>query len=290
MFKFYTDFTVKAPAKVNLHLAVKDRREDGFHNLESLFLAVDFCDILKFRLIEGEKLTKIDMEGLKFTVKDKENIIFKAISLFREKTGFDKGLEVNVVKNIPLGGGLGGGSSDAASTLLALNKMTDFPLTKEQLLEIGAVLGSDVPFFLHETPAAWVTGRGELIKPLKTPQMFIALVNPGFPSDTARAFRLLDEKREHYATKFPAQEIFDCLESHDSWFEKNIFSSFYNDFLEIFDESEKEAYDKIISDLYESGAVYANLSGSGSTCFGIFKERVAEKMSLTANIYNAAFH
>jgi len=272
------DLTVTAPAKVNLHLAVKDRRNDGFHTLESLFIAVNFGDTLNFRLTKDKNTVKICMEGLKLTVKKKDNIIFKAINLFREKTGFDTGLIVNAEKRVPAGGGLGGGSSDAAATLLALNKIAGFPLTKESLLETGAVLGSDVPFFLHQSPAAWVTGRGECIKPLKAPQMYLALVNPGFPSDTARAFHLLDkyrEQRAEYKEQKTGQEIFDCLCSSASWFDGNLFSKFFNDFLDVFDESEKKTYDKIISDLYELGAVYANLSGAGSTCFGVFKEREA---------------
>jgi len=210
--EFISNLTVKAPAKINLHLAVKDRRVDGFHNLESLFFSVDFYDILYFRLSWDEKLIKIDMKGLKFNLKEQDNIIFKAISLFREKAGFNKGLEVSVEKNIPSGGGLGGGSSDAAAALLALNKMAGFPLAKETLLEMGATLGSDVPFFLHEIPAAWVTGRGEQIKPLNSvPQIYIVLVNPGFSSNTTKAFRLLDENREQ-RTGDRGQEIIDCLE------------------------------------------------------------------------------
>jgi len=246
--------TVTAPAKVNLNLAVLDRRPDGFHNIESVFLAVDFGDTLHFEPIPGEKTLKLAIEGPAAAGLDlpvEKNIIFKALSLFRDKTGFAQGLKIRVEKRIPIGGGLGGGSSDAAATLLALNKLAGFPLSREQLLEMAAALGSDVPFFIYETAAARVTGRGECVEPLEAPCFFLVLVNPGFPSDTAAAFRLLDEYRANG-------------DSHL--------------FLPVFKEPEKSVYNSIISRLRELGAEPAGLSGAGSTCFGIFKEKpLAEK-------------
>jgi 4-diphosphocytidyl-2-C-methyl-D-erythritol kinase len=249
--------TVKAPAKLNLYLAVKDRRPDGFHNLESVFLALDFGDTLHFELFPGQKTTDIVMEGLNFTLPKEKNIIFKALSLFREKTGLCEGLKIRVEKRIPSGGGLGGGSSDAASTLLALNCLAGFPLDRGSLLEMAASLGSDVPFFIYETAAARVRGRGECIEPVEAPRCFFVLVNPGFPSDTAAAFRLLDEYRGvNGVTR--SETVTDTL---------------FNDFLPVFKDPEKSVYNEIISTLKELGAYSANLSGAGSTCFGVFKER-----------------
>jgi 4-diphosphocytidyl-2-C-methyl-D-erythritol kinase len=268
------ELTIAACAKVNLHLAVLDRRPDGFHNLESIFLAVDFSDYLHFMPFEGENSLDIVMEGV--SIPPEQNIIFKAVSLFRAKTGFTQGLKIRAEKRIPPGGGLGGGSSDAASTLLALNKLADYPLTRGELLEMGYVLGSDVPFFIYETGAGWVTGRGESVEPVQAPKWFIVLVNPGFSSDTTAAFRLLDESRNssNNAIKFG--------QSRRDFFTDNVLLSdcknFYNDFLSVFSEP---AYDEIILRLNELGAYYANLSGAGSTCFGIFNERsLAEKAVL----------
>ncbi|MCL2196655.1 MAG: 4-(cytidine 5'-diphospho)-2-C-methyl-D-erythritol kinase [Treponema sp.] len=238
---------VSAPAKVNLHLTVLDKRPDGFHNLESVFLAVNLADTLYFEPIEPENSIEIDMQGINSPIPTEKNIIFKAVSLFRQKTGFSQGLKITVEKRIPLGGGLGGGSSDAASTLLALNKLAGSPCGKDTLLEMASSLGSDVPFFIHEITAAIVTGRGEHIQPIETPPMHLVLVNPGFPSDTAAAFRLLDDYRER---------------------EKD----YANDFLSIFPEKEKSVYNEIISRLKELGAANANLSGAGSTCFGVFED------------------
>jgi len=253
--------TIFSPAKVNLHLAVKNRRDDGFHDLESIFLALNFGDLLHFNAMDTIS-DEISMGNCPVTMLD--NIIYKAITLFRQKTGFSLGLNVNVVKRIPLGGGLGGGSSNAAATLLALNKILGSQgeaLSCEALLEMAAVLGSDVPFFIHETPAAMVCGRGEIIEPVDMPPMFLVLVNPGFPSDTGRAFRLLDEKR------IITKEL-----THRNTGSCGLWQNFVNDFLSIFPEEEQRIYNEIISALQSQGAQYANLSGSGATCFGIFEE------------------
>jgi len=281
MSDFFDKITVSAPVKVNLHLAVKDKRPDGFHNLESVFLAVDFGDTLHFQP-NLENITEITVHGINFDIPMEKNIIFKAISLFKEKTGINQGFKVYVEKRIPLGGGLGGGSSDAAAALLALNKIADFPCSRETMLEMAASLGSDVPFFIHQTPAAWVTGRGEIIQPFEIPNLFLVLVSPGFPSDTAAAFRLLDAHRDTHTeisiSSFSSVSFVPpCL--REMKFEKD---GFFNDFLPVFLEKEKAVYNKIISQLQEQGAVFSSLSGAGSTCFGVFeREEQAQKAAQT---------
>jgi len=259
--------TIFAPAKVNLHLAVKNRREDGFHNLESLFLALNFGDLLHFKAMDAIS-DEISMGNCPVPMLD--NIVYKAITLFRQKTGFSQKFNVIVEKRIPISGGLGGGSSNAAATLLALNKILGSrgeALGREALLEMAAALGSDVPFFIHETPAAKVSGRGEIIEVVDMPPMFLVLVNPGFPSDTGRAFRLLDEKRElGIITKEFKQQTTGSCGLCGSW------QNFVNDFMSIFPEEERRIYNEIIFALQSQGAQYANLSGSGATCFGVFEE------------------
>ena len=276
MSKTMQKLTILAPAKLNLHLAVLDRRPDGFHNIESLFLTIDLCDTLHFLPVNSRN-SEIAMEwrgGAGETIPMEKNIIFKALSLFREKTGFEQGLQIRVEKRVPAGGGLGGGSSNAASTLLALNKMANSPLSRSELLEMAAVLGSDVPFFIHKTPAAWVTGRGEHIEPLEAPPWFFVLVNPGFPSDTGTAFRLLAESRIQNLSCQDASNRRFAMPRHQ---ELN-FDLFFNDFLSVFGEPEKSVYNDIIYRLCELGADYAGLSGAGATCFGVFGDRaLAEK-------------
>jgi len=258
--------SVFAPAKINLHLRVKDRRQDGFHNIESVFLALNFGDTLYFKVLKGENTLKIDMQGLK-SLPPEENIIFKAVSMFREKTGFKNGLKIRVKKRIPLGGGLGGGSSDAAAALLTLNKLAGSPCRREDLLEMAEILGSDVPFFIHETAAALVTGRGENILPLKAPELSLLLVNPGFRSETAAAYKLIDQNRTSAQTG--KINVF----MNKSKFDEKDFSLFTNDFLNFSPETQKSVYNEIIAELREMGAQYANLSGSGATCFGVFSDR-----------------
>jgi len=266
MLKNAQDLTVLSPAKVNLHLAVLDRRPDGFHDIESVFLAVDFADTLHFELAGQENNVEIVLEtGSEpgsVPIPPEKNIIFTALSLFRAKTGFSKGLKIKVQKRIPIGGGLGGGSSNAASTLLALNKLAGSALSPDLLQEMGASLGSDVPFFLSGTAAALVTGRGEKIEALSLPRLFLTLVNPGFSSDTAAAYGLLDKKREE-GKAAPSKSTVKKME----------FDSFFNDFLPVFEGTESSVYNEIISRLKDLGAQYANLSGSGSTCFGVFGDR-----------------
>jgi 4-diphosphocytidyl-2-C-methyl-D-erythritol kinase len=260
--------SVFAPAKVNLHLAVKDRRPDGFHDIESVFLAVNFGDTLYFGVLEGENTVEITMEGLNFHIPTEKNIIFKAVSLFRARTGFNQGIKIKVEKRIPAGGGLGGGSSDAAAALLALNEIAGLPCRRDILLEMAASLGSDVPFFIHKTPTALVTGRGEIISPINAPMLFLVLVNPGFPSDTAAAFKLLDETRIS-----PQSGEWDCKIMIKSIIEEKEYRYFTNDFFNIFPEPEKSIYNEITGNLRELGAQYANLSGSGATCFGVFADQ-----------------
>jgi 4-diphosphocytidyl-2-C-methyl-D-erythritol kinase len=266
MLKNAQKLTVLSPAKVNLHLAVLDRRPDGFHDIESVFLAVDFADTLHFELAGRENSVEIVLEPSSepgyVSIPTEKNIIFRALSLFKAKTGFSKGIRINVRKRIPIGGGLGGGSSNAASTLLVLNKLAGNMLNRDLLLEMGASLGSDVPFFLHGTAAALVTGRGEKIEALSPPSLFLTLVNPGFSSDTAAAYELLDKKREREKS-VPLK----------STVKKMDFDSFINDFLPVFEKPESSVYKEIISRLMNLGAQYANLSGSGSTCFGVFGDR-----------------
>jgi len=274
--------TVLAPAKVNLHLAVGGRRADGFHNIESVFVKTDFGDTLRF-LPVNENTVKINMEfteDVRFTedaryadspltvIPQEENIIYKAVTLFRSRTGFEQGLIIKAEKRIPAGSGLGGGSSDAACTLLALNEMAGFPLNRAALLEMAGALGSDVPFFTHGAGAAWVTGRGECIEPLTAPRLFLTLAAPGFPSDTAAAFRLLDNYRQARASG--------GIHTEHNAFLRNfaaMANNLYNDFLPVFGERERTVYNGIIARLKELGADYAGLSGSGSACFGVFKEK-----------------
>lgn len=263
---------MEAPGKINLHLRVKERRPDGYHGLESIFLALNFGDSLHFTLLDEPGAALI--RGFETPVPE-ENMIFRALALFRAETGFDRGLRVDIEKRIPPGGGLGGGSSDAASTLLALNELSGAGLSVPRLAELAGKLGSDAPFFLT-LGAAWVAGRGELIQPVPLPPAFpVLLVNPGFPSGTAGAFRLLDAARAGPPGPFPLPggdgdlspgALIQALGGPPrNW-------PFFNDFLPVLDAQTGGAYQELLSRLKRLGADFCGLSGSGSTCFGVFPD------------------
>ena len=296
-----TKIKIAAPAKINLHLRIGDRRPDGFHDIESLFLALDFGDTLRIETLPDAARTEGALAGTEIhmdwrlphgpkpipQLPPEKNIVSQAVSLFRKRTGYGKRLRIDIEKRIPLGGGLGGGSSNAASTLLALNRLASPDpkglLSRKALAEMGEALGSDVPFFVYETTAAWVSGRGERVQPIRLPEgvrsLPLLLVNPGFHSDTAGAFRLLDEYRQAAPRR--------ALAGSGSFSPDNlpgIFASppqdwpFSNDFLAVFEalqpplpnEPNLAYHRKIIPSLRKFGANFAGLSGSGSTCFGIF--------------------
>jgi len=281
---------VEAPAKLNLHLHIGDRRPDGFHHIESLFAALAFGDTLLFEPVHTPQALEICMDwqlpnGAPGGFTPEKNIISRAISLFRSRTGYEKGLKITVEKRIPLGGGLGGGSSDAAATLLALNHLASEGkglLSDAELAKMGASLGSDVPFFVRAASGvAWIEGRGEIVQPLELPEsarnLSIVLVNPGFSSDTAEAYRLFDVWRGQNTPILPKNSAFLLKSLSDppqNW-------PFFNDFLTVFEAAGKSppmgeyltTYQRIISGLKEQGADFAGLSGSGSTCFGVFSGR-----------------
>jgi 4-diphosphocytidyl-2-C-methyl-D-erythritol kinase len=191
---------IHAPCKINVHLEVGERRNDGYHNLRSIFLCLEFGDLLEFRELgpptEGFPLGEAggnDLEtvtGMGEDLPPERNIVTKAVSLFREKTGYAKPLSIKLEKRAPLGGGLGGGSSDGASALIALNALAEADLSREDLAVMAEKLGSDVPFFLAGG-AALVEGRGERIRPLEGPRapLWVVLVNPGFPAEPGRLLR-----------------------------------------------------------------------------------------------------
>jgi len=297
---------IHAPAKLNLHLNIGERRPDGFHDIESLFLALAYGDTLFFEIPAQESAfssedTEIILDwqlpwGRAEDLSPEKNIVMTAVSLFRKRTGFDKRLKIVLEKRIPLGGGLGGGSSDAAATLLALNRLAlpDQLVSDAILAEMGASLGSDVPFFLQIArndaySIAWVSGRGELVRPFAPPpqvqSLSLVLVNPGFPSDTAAAFRLLDEYRAadpqspvfipHSPLSTPHSLLPILSGSPQDWPFTNVFFSVFeaNFKKKKVDDGSFSAYWEIIDVLRKSGADFSGLSGSGSTCFGVFSSQ-----------------
>jgi 4-diphosphocytidyl-2-C-methyl-D-erythritol kinase len=322
---------VEAPCKINLHLRVKNRRSDGFHELESIFAALAFGDTLEFEVSPGVSAGRpgaIRLEsfpGASFTGNNgpenaipgncvpgntiplEKNLVYRAAALFQGRTGFPGDLNIRLHKRIPLGAGLGGGSTDAAATLRALNVLADSPLTPEELLALAGELGSDVPFFLHGGGAAWVTGRGERVLPIAgPPPLPVVLVFPGFHSGTPEAFRLLDRVRQEDAERAGPREA--ALSKAALAGQAELRAAllglppaqwpYGNDFLSLFlragPRERREAYLSLLGELTALGADFAGLSGSGSACFGVWSDeggaqKAASALSRGQNFVQSTF-
>jgi 4-diphosphocytidyl-2-C-methyl-D-erythritol kinase len=177
-------YDVPAPAKLNLFLHITGRRPDGYHLLQSVFMLVDWCDTLHFELRPGGQISRED-SGISLPDDD---LIVRAARALHQAGGGSAGAHVRLEKRIPVQAGMGGGSSDAASCLLALNRLWGLNLPLAQLEKIGLALGSDVPFFLRGRNA-WVEGIGEQIHPIELPPATFAVVKPPAGLDTSLIFR-----------------------------------------------------------------------------------------------------
>jgi len=183
-----------APAKINLSLRILGKRADGFHELETLMVPIGLADTIEVSHGTGH--------GITLTCNDPElptgaeNLCVKAAEAFRVATGLDHGIAITLLKRIPHGAGLGGGSSDAAAVLKGLNELFDHPLVEEELHQIAATLGSDIPFFLGNA-AAWCRGRGEILEAASAPpKRTLLLIKPPFPVPTAWAYKKYAELKE----------------------------------------------------------------------------------------------
>ena len=181
---------VHAPAKLNLYLEVIGRRNDGFHDLETCMVAVDLYDSLSFRSQPDQLSLSVRSFVGDGIPEDGSNLVLKAADLLRQRTGYTGGAVIELVKRIPVQAGMGGGSSDAAATLLALNRLWQLGLGTARLHEIAAELGSDLSFFIEQTSAAVCRGRGELVEPITSaPRLHFVLAHPGVGLSTADVFR-----------------------------------------------------------------------------------------------------
>lgn len=184
-------YDVAAPAKLNLFLHITGRRDDGYHLLQSVFMLIDWCDTLHFDLRSDGQLSREDLS----TPLPPDDLVLRAARALQTATGTLLGAHIGVCKNIPTQAGMGGGSSDAASTLLALNRLWKLNTPLAQLQTIGLQLGADVPFFLGGSNA-WIEGIGEKITPISLPPARFAVVKPPEGLDTKLIFSSQDLKRD----------------------------------------------------------------------------------------------
>ncbi|MCF6255608.1 MAG: 4-(cytidine 5'-diphospho)-2-C-methyl-D-erythritol kinase [Gammaproteobacteria bacterium] len=174
-----------APAKLNLFLHITGQRANGFHDLQTVFQFLDFGDKLRFCVRADGQLRRVtDVPG----VPETEDLMIRAARLLQTETGCTQGVEIHIEKNLPMGGGLGGGSSDAATTLVALNDLWQLGLDEDRLAALGLQLGADVPVFVRGR-AAWAEGVGEKLEPVILPQPWFVVLVPGVQVSTVELFR-----------------------------------------------------------------------------------------------------
>ncbi len=173
-----------APAKLNLMLHITGRRDDGYHLLETVFQFIDLCDLLEFELLEGGR---IERRSDNPAIAAADDILLRTAALLQSRYQVKAGVSIAIDKKIPVGGGLGGGSSDAATCLLALNQLWQLGLSLDQLARIGLEIGADVPVFVRGR-AAWATGVGEELQPIELEQPIYLVIDPKTGVSTAEIF------------------------------------------------------------------------------------------------------
>ena len=173
-----------APAKINLFLHINSKREDGYHNLQTIFQLLDYYDELSFSPREDGIIQRVSGNDV---VPESQDLIIRAAKALQQETGTDLGVDISVVKNIPAGGGLGGGSSNAATTLIALNELWDTQYSEKQLIKIGLALGADVPIFIAGR-SAWAQGVGEVLTPMTLPKHYFLVVSINKHISTGQIF------------------------------------------------------------------------------------------------------
>lgn len=251
--------------KINLGLTVLDKRDDGYHNIETVFFPVDVKDAIEVISSADKKQDIVfSSSGLPVDGIEADNLCVKAYRLLKNDFPSLPQIQLHLHKTIPLGAGLGGGSADAAFTLILLNKKFQLNFSVEKLSDYALQLGSDCPFFIINKPAL-AHGRGEILQPIDVDLSAykIAIINPGIHINTAWAFKQLSLLPPQ-KNKIPIKDI--ITENVNNW-RQNL----QNDF-ETVVFAEHPLVADIKSKLYQLGAVYASMSGSGSTVFGIFKK------------------
>jgi len=250
---------LKSPAKINFGLNIVSKRDDGFHNIETIFYPVELHDVLVF-----EKSNNFSFScNSELVQKDENNLVIKA--LHQIENYLQKKFPVSIIleKNIPIGAGLGGGSSNAAHTLLAINELFELRLEESILQEMALQLGSDVPFFLHPVPS-FANSRGEKLSPIAFEiTKPILLVNPGIHVSTQWAY-------QNIKPKSPSMSL-SALNSKSTEDLRSLNNIVVNDFESIVFAVHPELAE-IKRKMYECNAEFALMSGSGSTMFAIFPD------------------
>ncbi len=247
--------------KINIGLYATEKRSDGYHNIESIFVPIPLQDVID---IVPSNTQDFELQILEKEIPGdyRDNICYKAWNLLKEHHDIG-GVKMVLLKNIPLGAGLGGGSSNGAHTLIAINQLFQLNLNTSQLKEYASQLGSDCPFFI-ENRVQLAKGRGEILKniPLALSNYYVVIINPGIHISTPQAYALISPQKPSFdLEKLPSTDI------------KNWKDLIHNQFEEPIALLYPEV-SIIKRTLYDYGAIFASMSGSGSTVFGIFNKPI----------------
>jgi 4-diphosphocytidyl-2-C-methyl-D-erythritol kinase len=257
---------LKAPAKINYRLDVLRKRPDGYHDLRMLMQRVDLCDDIEITLNEtpGIRVTC----GSAYVPDGPDNIAWRAANALLQLSGKQTGIDITITKKIPVGAGLGGGSSDAATVLMGVNELLELGLSDQHLMETGVKLGADVPFFIFKRPAL-AEGIGDKLTALdQVPSLWVVLVNPGIHVSTGWVYQNL-----RLTTDTTPDIVSRSYSSLDE-----ICSVLSND-LEPVTCTRHPLISEIKQILLSEGARGSLMSGSGSTVFGLFEDQQAAKQA-----------
>jgi 4-diphosphocytidyl-2-C-methyl-D-erythritol kinase len=256
------EIVVKSSAKINIGLNIISKREDGFHNLETIFYPLNLFDEIIFTRSDKFSFNSNDIN----LNKESTNLIIKAKDEVEKYSGTLLPVAIYLNKNIPIGAGLGGGSSNAASALLALNKLFDVNISKNQLLDLALKLGSDVPYFLNPVPS-FAESRGEVLTPINFKlDKYLIIVNPGIHIATKWAFGLIKPIQ-------PYKSLHTFIDQSNMSID-DIMTFASNDFEEIVFEHYPEIK-KIKEKMLYFGAKYSLMTGTGSTVWAMFDDEEA---------------
>ena len=251
--------------KINLGLSILQKRDDGFHDLETIFYPVKFNDALEIiTSSSSDKEIEYCASGIQIEGGEENNLCIKAYYEIKKDYPDLPSIKLHLLKAIPTGAGLGGGSSDAAFTLKLLNEKFHLNVPEQRLMSYAKQLGSDCPFFLKNIPSL-ATGRGDILEdfPVDLSGYHIALINPGIHINTGWAFaQLTPHHPEKSIREIILQPVSDWKENLQNDFEEPIFNAY-------------PEIKNIKHELYKMGALYASMSGSGSTVFGIFTKEIS---------------
>ncbi|MBQ1769558.1 MAG: 4-(cytidine 5'-diphospho)-2-C-methyl-D-erythritol kinase [Turicibacter sp.] len=270
--------TIKAPAKINLALDTLYKRKDNYHEVEMIMTTVDLADYITVTSLEKNEII---IKSNEFTMPlNEKNLAYKAAKLFKEYFNIDKGVEIYIKKRIPVAAGLAGGSSNAAATLKALKELWNVECTIDELAELGAKLGSDVPFCVYGGTAL-ATGRGEIIQPIPSPpKCWVILIKPRIGVSTKEIYEALDAKNVEH---LDIEGMLQCINEKD-------YEGICNRLGNSLEEVTLERYPvvaEIKNKLVQFGADAVLMSGSGPTVFALVRKEY--KLRRIINSINGCF-